>query len=125
MKTGTALALGLGIPLVLGGAGVGAYFIFRRKPVTATDVGVLQATAGSKAVAQADPRIFSANAQPGQVAPPKLSVSNVFSSAVGGAASLVDKAYPGVGSAAKSVVNTLAKPATSLLKKIPGIGSLF
>lgn len=120
---GATLALAVGLPVVVGG-GVAAFLLLRRKapPVTvsqAQTMGELQAAAGSKAVSQmAAPGAQGAVKLYGQgtLADPRIMQA---------AGKIVDKFYPGMGSAAAGVVSKLDKTiGTGLLKKVPGLGSL-
>ena len=121
---GSTVALIIALPVVLGGGGVGAYFLLRRKPVAVgqANLAALQATYGSKAVAECAP--------PGAGAPPAAGggggnfMGNIKGVGVNLAAGYLDKYIPGLGGAAKGVVGTVDKLAGKTLGKIPGVGSI-
>jgi len=127
---GATLALAIGVPVVLGG-GAAAFFLLRRRPGagpvadSAAQMGALQAAAGSKAVSQ-----MAAPGAQGQVAAStaaKLYGQGTLADPriMGAAGKIVDKFYPGMGSAAAGVVSKLDKTiGTGLFKKIPGVGSI-
>lgn len=129
---GATVALAVGLPLVLGGAGVGAYFLFRRKTPSlspyaspaeqAAAMGAAQFAAGGKAVSNAVPP--GAGGGAGGLAGLGGLYSGVKGAAINVAGKYLDNYIPGLGGAAKGVVGTVDKIASKTLGKIPGLGSL-
>lgn len=124
MKTGAVVAL-VAIPVVLGG-GIGAYFLLRKKAFGADrgnrDLAAAQLTTGSAQVAKSGIGHF---AYPTTGAPPAVAASGGGGFSITGAATGIASKYassiiPGSG----ALVGTAATAAGSLLKKIPGLGSL-
>ncbi len=126
---GSTLALAIGLPVVLGGGGVVAFLLLRKKPLPqqqAMDMGAAQALYGSKAVAEMAPPGAAGAAVPtpkvhgtGTLADPRI---------MQGAASVVGAIYPGLAPVAKTAASIVTsidqKVGTGLFKKIPGIGSI-
>jgi hypothetical protein len=128
VKTGAIVAL-VAIPVVVGG-GVGAYFLLRKKAFGADrgtrDLAASQMTMGARAVASgpinAPPPLDQYGQPLGQTGGGGgggggFSVTGL---ATGVASKYVNSIIPGSG----ALVGTAATAAGSLLKKIPGLGSL-
>lgn len=123
MKTGLVVAL-VAVPVI----GLGAFLLLRKKAFGADrgnrDLAAMQMTAGPAVVAKTGIQHFNPTA-----APP--SVAGLSGGAPGGGFSLTGVATGIAGKYANSIipgsgalVGTAATAAGSLLKKIPGLGSL-
>lgn len=122
MSGGTIAAIVVGSVVVVGGGATAIYFVSRNRPVRgASPISADRARSNVEAAQIATtlgPKTVSRSS--GLLMNQKL---------LGAGAAVLDKYYPGIGSAAKDVVNMADKyVGTGLAKKIPGVnkvGSFF